>query len=89
MTIETETGLLTFDIVNGQLLSGHATLPMPRLGYIEAQFSVPDIAQGKNSAVAGLLDVDLSDVALLAALSPLIDEAHGVLRVVGCASRET
>jgi translocation and assembly module TamB len=80
VTIETETGLLTFDIVNGQLLSGHATLPMPRLGYIEAQFSVPDIAQGKNSAVAGLLDVDLSDVALLAALSPLIDEAHGVLR---------
>ena len=80
VTIGTETGLLTFDIVNGQLLSGHATLPMPRLGYIEAQFSVPDIAQGKNSAVAGLLDIDLSDVALLAALSPLIDEAHGVLR---------
>jgi len=80
LTIETDTGLLSFDVADGQLLSGHATLPMPGFGHIDAQFSVPDVAQGKNSGITGLFDVDLSDTALLAAFSPLVDETHGVFR---------
>jgi len=78
--VETDTGLLNFDIDNGQLLSGHATLPMPGFGHVDARFSVPDLTQGENSGIHGLFDVDLSDMAPLAALSPLVDEAHGVFR---------
>jgi translocation and assembly module TamB len=80
LTIETDTGLLNFNVVNGQLLSGHATLPMPGFGHFDAQFSVPDVAQGQNSDITGLFDIDLSDVALAAAFLPLVDEAHGVFR---------
>lgn len=80
LKIETAVGLLDFNVVNGQLLSGHATLPLPDIGHIDAQFSVSDIAQGKNSGIIGLLDVDLSDLALLTAFSPSIDEARGELR---------
>ena len=80
LKIETDIALLDFDMVNGQLLSGHATLPMPGVGHIDAQFSVPDIAQGRNSGITGLFDVDLSDMALLTAFSPSVDEGQGVLR---------
>jgi translocation and assembly module TamB len=79
VTIDTDTGLLTFDIVNGQLLSGHTTLPLPGLGHIEAQFAVADVTLGKDSGISGLFDIDLSDMALLAAISPLIDKAGGEL----------
>ena len=77
--IDTDKGLLAFDIVNGQLLSGHTTLPLPGLGHIEAQFAVADVTLGKDSGISGLFDIDLADMALLAALSPLIDEAGGEL----------
>lgn len=80
LKVETDTGLLDFDMVNGQLFSGQATLPMPEIGHIDARFSVADVTQGRNSGIIGRFDVDLSDMALLAAFSPLIDEGHGVFR---------
>jgi translocation and assembly module TamB len=76
----TEAGLLSFDIANGQLLSGNAALLMPGFGHVAAQFSIPDIAGGVNSGVNGLFDIDLSDMAVLATLSPLVDEASGEFR---------
>jgi translocation and assembly module TamB len=76
-SIVTETGLLSFDIANGQLLSGDAALSMPGFGHISAQFSIPDIADGANSGINGVFDIDLSDMAVLAALMPLVDAATG------------
>jgi translocation and assembly module TamB len=80
IAISTDTGLLWFDITDGQLLSGKAELSMPGFGHIDAQMSIPDFTQGTNSKVSGLLDFDLSDMSVLAAFLPLIDAAKGQFR---------
>ena len=80
VSVATDASLLSFRVANGQLLSGDTTITMPGLGHVAAQFSIPDIAEGENSEVSGSLDADLSDIALLAALFPLIDAASGAFR---------
>ena len=80
IAIETDTGVLSFDVVDGQLLSGNAGLSMPGFGHVAAQVSIPDLALGSNSRVNGMLDLDLSNMAVLAALSPLVDAASGEIR---------
>ena len=79
-SIVTETGLLSFDIANGQLRSGIAELSMPGFGHVAAQFSIPDITDGTDSSIKGLFDINLTDMAVLAALSPLVDAATGEFR---------
>ena len=80
IAIETDTGVLSFDVVDGQLLSGNAELAMPGFGHIAAQMSIPDLVQGTNSSVNGSLDLDLSEMAVLGALSPLVVVTSGKIR---------
>lgn len=80
VSFATDPSLLSFRVANGQLLSGDTTITMPGLGHVAAQFSIPDIADGENSEVSGSLDANLTDIALLAALLPLVDEASGAFR---------
>jgi translocation and assembly module TamB len=80
ISVATDASLLSFRVANGQLLSGDTTITMPGLGHVAAQFSIPDIAEGENSEVNGSLNADLSDIALLAAVLPVVDEASGAFR---------
>jgi len=80
LAIETGTGELAFDIANGKLLSGNATLPLPGFGNVSAEFSMSDISERPTSSVTGSLDLALLDIELLAAYLPAIDEAHGSLQ---------
>jgi translocation and assembly module TamB len=77
ISIPTAPGKLFFEIVNGQTLAGSASLPMPGFGQFDASLSIPDIRQGREAAVEGSVDVELSDMTLIAAVAPIVDEAHG------------
>ncbi|MEO1202524.1 MAG: translocation/assembly module TamB domain-containing protein, partial [Pseudomonadota bacterium] len=68
-----------FDIVDGRLLNGSLLLPMPGTGEVSGSFDVLDISNPLDSAIEGRIDANLDDIGLLAALTPLIDDAAGAL----------
>lgn len=81
MATQTGAGVLHFNLVGGQLLTGRLTLPFSESAEIDAGLEVADISAGKASPIEGQLVVDLHDIAVLANISPMIDEARGRLDV--------
>ena len=79
IVVMTEPGRIEFDVEDGRLLSGTLLLPMPGTGHINGDFSLVDVERGLDSAVEGSLAIDMNNIALLAAISPLVDEASGML----------
>ena len=77
ISIPTDPGQLFFEIIDGRTLAGSAALPMPGFGQFDATISISDIRQGTNGAIDGSIDVELSDMTLIAAIVPIIEESHG------------
>ncbi|MGI9219805.1 MAG: translocation/assembly module TamB domain-containing protein [Woeseiaceae bacterium] len=77
ISIPTDPGQLFFEIIDGRTLAGSAAVPMPGFGRIDATMSIPDIGEGSDGAIEGSIDVELSDMTLLAAVVPVIEEARG------------
>ena len=79
IVMRTDPGNLSFDVVDGKVLSGVLQLPMPGTGQIDGSFAVVDVARGLDSNIEGHLQVDMNNMALLAIISPIVDEAAGDL----------
>jgi translocation and assembly module TamB len=77
ISIPTDPGQLFFEIIDRRILTGSAALPMPGFGRFDATISIPDIRQGTNGTIDGSIDVELSDMTLIAAIVPIVEEAHG------------
>lgn len=73
----TGVGKLAFEINNGDLLSGTATIPFPGIGGIAADFRVLELTDVANSDLSGHLNINMNDVAIIALLIPQIDSAGG------------
>ena len=78
-TLATGAGRLGFDIRDGKLLAGDISLPLPGVGNIAGQFQVDDLGEGTDSGVAGGVDIELADLALLEGIFPLVDRLGGSL----------
>lgn len=78
--VQTDTGTVAFNILEGQLFAATIDFPMPGTGKVSGQFSVLDVTNTADSGVEGELQFELSDIAILSILSPLVDTATGRLR---------
>ncbi len=76
-SLPTGVGNLAFEITNGDLLSGTATLPFPGVGGIDADFRVLELTDVASSGLNGHVNIEMSDVAVLALILPQIDAAGG------------
>ena len=80
ISIPTDPGALNFMIVNGESLSGDASIPMPGFGQVTGNLDIPDLSRGIDSAIDGEIDIEFSDMTIVAALVPAIYDAHGFFR---------
>ena len=80
LSIPTDPGRFFFEIVEGRALAGSGELPLPGLGGIAAELSVPDIRQGTSTILDGALQIELNNSSLIAALLPAIDESRGYFK---------
>jgi len=80
LSVRTGDGTIDFAVEDGALLSADLDLPMPGTGTVTGRFAVLDVRRFGDSRISGLLDADISDVALLSLLIPEIDSASGQLR---------
>lgn len=78
--VQSDTSTIAFNILEGQLFAATIDVPMPGTGKISGQFSVLDVTNTADSGIDGALQFELSDIAILSILSPLIDTATGRLR---------
>ena len=78
--VQTDTSTIAFNILEGQLFAATIDVPMPGTGKVSGQFSVLDVTNTADSGIDGALQFELSDIAILSILSPLIDTATGRLR---------
>jgi len=88
---QTGPGLIGFELKNGSLSAGNFDIPLIGMGEIDLDFSVPDIAAGLDSEIAGQLKIELNDLDLITIFVPAIDRADGRfdadLRLSGSPSR--
>lgn len=81
LSVQTGEGTIDFVIENGALLSAELDLPMPGTGTVTGRLALGDVTRIGDSEISGSLDADISDVAVLSLLLPMIDSAVGRLRV--------
>ena len=79
VTIKTGPGKLGFDVNDDDLTGGSIYLPLPNQGQIAVDFEVLDVINEGPAGIRGLVDIDLSDIGLLAGLFPVVDDVGGVL----------
>ena len=79
LSVPTGAGQLSFDISDGDLLSGTAAIPLPGVGGFAADFKILDLSQAAASGVGGHLNIEMTDIALAALLIPQLDAASGRL----------
>jgi len=79
LTFLTGAGQLSFEITDGDLLSGTASIPLPGVGGVSANFRVLELAEVATSEITGHLNVALTDIAPVALFSEAVDSASGGL----------
>jgi len=79
LKMATGAGRLVFELVGDQRLSGTVDLPLSGIGQVDAELELSRLDAG-DAGLSGRLDLDVPRVALLAAFSPLVDDAAGSLR---------
>jgi translocation and assembly module TamB len=70
-------GLFGFEIADGSLHSGELDIPLPGLGGIDTDFSVPDLTSGLDSPVQGRLRIELADIEPLLLLVAPVEGSSG------------
>ncbi len=89
-SLPTGVGNLAFEITNGDLLAGTATLPFPGVGGINADFRVLELTDVASSGVNGGINIEMNDIAIFALMLPQIDAAggrmHADLKLTGTGS---
>lgn len=78
--VQTDTGTIAFNILEGQLFAATLDIPMPGTGAVRGQFRMLDVTSPADSGLDGDMQFELSDIAILSILSPLIDTATGRLQ---------
>lgn len=78
--VQSDTGTVAFNILEGQLFAATLDFPMPGTGEVAGQFRVLDVTDPANSGIDGEMQFELSDIAILSILSPLVDTATGRLQ---------
>ncbi|MDX1518362.1 MAG: translocation/assembly module TamB domain-containing protein, partial [Woeseiaceae bacterium] len=78
--VQTDTSTIAFNILEGQLFAATIDFPMPGTGKVAGQFRVLDVTNAADSEIDGELQFELSDIAILSILSPLVDTATGRLQ---------
>ena len=77
LSVPTGVGRLTFEITDGELLSATTSIPMPGIGAIDADFKILDLSNAASSDIDGQIKIDMTDIAIAAFLSPLVDSLSG------------
>lgn len=80
LKIETGESSLGFDVAGGELRRGSIDVPLPDLGRIGGDFATVDTGRENDIGIRGNVVIDLSDIGVLAALVPPIDDTSGALR---------
>jgi translocation and assembly module TamB len=75
--VVTGAGLFSFELADGQLHSGNLDIPLPDIGGVDTDFSVPDLSQGLASPVQGRLHIELDDIEPVLRLVPAIEGSSG------------
>ena len=78
-TMQTGPGLFGFIIENGKLLAGNMDISIPEAGFIDIDFSAPDISRGRNSPLEGRVQIDLSSIEPFMPWVRALDHAEGVI----------
>jgi len=76
----TAQGTIGFDIEHDDLRTGKLNLPLPELGQIDAEFEVLDVADEDAMDISGKIDIDMADIAMVAAILPALDDMSGSLK---------
>ena len=79
LSVQTGTGLISFEISDGDFLSGTVSIPLPGVGGIDASFAVPELTEVATSDVTGHLNVAMTDISFIALFSDLLDTVSGEL----------
>lgn len=77
--VQTDPSTIAFNILDGQLFAATIDFPMPGTGSVSGEFRVLDVTSATDSGIDGELQFELSDIAILSIVSPLIDTATGRL----------
>ena len=79
--IETGPGVVSFEMLDGNVLNALVSLPMSSNGHVNAELNLLDVAAGPLSDIDGSVDVAMQDFGLLAEMLPLVDTLTGSLIV--------
>lgn len=55
-------GRFGFELADGRLQAGELDIPLPGLGGVDTDFSVPDLTSGLDSPIQGRLRIELADI---------------------------
>jgi translocation and assembly module TamB len=80
LRVETGPARLRFELDDDSLRGGVVKIPLPGLGQIDAEFEILDVIDEGSPEIDGQIDIDLSDVGLLVAFVPALDDAGGTMR---------
>lgn len=80
LSVSTGVGEVNFEITNGELLAGVASIPLPGVGAIDARFRVLELTEVVTSEISGQINMVLTDVASVALFMEDVDSASGALR---------
>ena len=79
LQLETGDGGLSFEMADGQLLSGEIDLPIGPQGFVEGTFKVVDVASGAASPIEGAFRARTSDIDVLMVPVPDVDGVEGTI----------
>jgi len=77
----TGAGLIGFEMADGHLHSGNFDIPLPGVGSIDTDFSVPDMSRGLDSFIQGRLRIGLNDIGPILRLLPPVEGNSGPVTV--------
>lgn len=80
LAVQTGTGQLNFEITGGDLLSGDASVPIPGVGGLDAEFKILELSEISSSDIDGHVRLALTDIGLLTLFTDLVDSASGNLQ---------
>jgi translocation and assembly module TamB len=77
LSIETGTGVVSFNLDRGKLVTGAFNLPLPGNGEIDIDFRLPDISAGENTQIDSHAVITLNDLGVFSPLLPFFDQLTG------------
>jgi len=75
--LKTGDGLLTFNLDQGRLSEGKLRIPLPGMGEVDVDLSIPDVTSGLDAEIDGHVNIRVADMDVITLFYPEIDQAGG------------